>query len=107
MKTIYISGPMSGYENYNFPAFNAAANEFRSRGYGVINPADFGDDPSKTWRQCLERDLVVMFNADLVLTLTGWENSKGAKLEVFVAESLGIPVHHYKDFVATDDDFPF
>ena len=43
---IYIAGPMRGYENFNFPAFDAAAQLYRAIGYEVFNPAD-KDKPAK------------------------------------------------------------
>jgi hypothetical protein len=98
-KVIYVSGPMSGMPHYNFPAFNTAANMLRSSGFGVINPADFGSDAGISWRKCLERDLMVMFHADVVVTLPGWEKSKGAQLETHVATALGIPVMTIREFI--------
>ena len=38
---VYIAGPMSGYEEFNFPAFNKAE-ELLRKSYGyehVVNPA--------------------------------------------------------------------
>jgi hypothetical protein len=83
---------MSGIPEYNFPAFNAAAKALRLAGFFVINPADFGCDESVSWRKCLERDLMAMFHADIVATLPGFEKSKGATLENYVANALGTPV---------------
>ena len=39
-KTIYVSGPMSGLPDLNFPAFHAAAAELRALGHTVVNPAE-------------------------------------------------------------------
>lgn len=93
--TIYISGPMTGYADWNFPAFNAAASLLRSKGFGVINPADFGVQDGEEWADCLRRDLGVILslrNDDMVCTLTGWAGSKGASLEVALAQGLGLKV---------------
>lgn len=38
-KRVYISGPMSGMENLNFPAFNGAESVLKSAGYTTLNPA--------------------------------------------------------------------
>lgn len=40
MKRIYISGPMTGLPEKNFPAFNAEANRLRALGFDVVNPVD-------------------------------------------------------------------
>lgn len=98
-KVVYISGPMSGLPDYNFAAFNAAAAMLRTSGFHVLNPADFGANPEVPWRRCLERDLVTMFHADVVVTLPGWEKSKGAVLETHVARELGISVMTLRDFI--------
>jgi hypothetical protein len=37
---IYISGPMTGYPDLNFPAFHLAASVLRSEGFTVISPAE-------------------------------------------------------------------
>ena len=41
MKRIYLSGPMSGLPELNFPAFHAEAARLRALGFEVVNPADF------------------------------------------------------------------
>ena len=38
-KRIYISGPMTGMPEHNFPAFHAAADRLRKAGWSVVNPA--------------------------------------------------------------------
>lgn len=97
-KVIYISGPMTGKPDFNFPAFNTVALSLRSIGFYVLNPADFGQNPNVSWTECLKRDLMAMFYADVVVTLPGHENSKGAQLETHVARALGIPVMTLTEF---------
>lgn len=58
MKRIYISGPMSGMPEHNFPAFNAEAARLRALGYDVVNPAELNPEPEKTWHDCLRTDLM-------------------------------------------------
>ena len=43
-KHVYISGPMSGLENYNFEAFDNAAKYIRDRGDIAVNPAIRGKE---------------------------------------------------------------
>lgn len=91
--TLYLAGPMSGLPEFNFPAFHQAAAELRSRGYTVINPAELDDgDTSKPWDYYMRRDLKMLVDADAVAVLPGWRKSKGASLEVHVAQALGMPV---------------
>lgn len=85
---LYVSGPMSGYEAFNFPAFNRAADALRAKGFPVLNPADFGW-AEEDWAKNLHRDLVVLGYADILVQLPGWENSRGASLELSCAVALG------------------
>jgi hypothetical protein len=41
-KRLYLAGPMTGIEDFNYPAFNAMAERLRAAGYEVKNPADHG-----------------------------------------------------------------
>lgn len=43
---VYISGPMSGLPDLNFPAFNAAAQQLRELGLDAVNPADITPTPA-------------------------------------------------------------
>ncbi len=48
----------------------------------------------------MKRDLPVMWSCDMVVTMPEWELSKGAALEVFVAQSLGMTVIPLDRFLA-------
>lgn len=90
---VYIAGPMTGYPGLNFPAFHAEAARLRSLGYEVVNPAEINVDPSAGWSDCMRKDIRELVTCDAVATLDGWEKSKGATLEVHIAESLGLSVY--------------
>lgn len=45
---IFISGPMTGLPDHNFPAFEAAAKRLRDDGHFVINPAELSGMFGKT-----------------------------------------------------------
>lgn len=94
---VYLSGPMSGRPEWNFPAFDAAADRLRGLGYRVINPADFGAAPHLKWEDCIARDLAILPCVQVVAQLPGWEDSRGARLEADVARAMG------KDVVALAD----
>ena len=85
---IYIAGPMTGLPEYNLPAFAAAAVELESLGYEVTNPGRHGVIEGFTWQDYVRRGLIELLACDAIALLDGWESSRGAKLEVQVAETL-------------------
>jgi len=91
---IYVAGPMTGIEDFNFPAFHAAADLLRCGGWTVENPADHGIIDGADWADYLSYDLTRLGLCGAIYLLPGWENSKGAQLEVMVAERLGMEVIH-------------
>ena len=87
----YIAGPMTGYPDYNYPAFHTAAAEMRALGWEVINPAEnHGGRTDLPREEYFRLDIPQLISCDLVLFLSGWQKSKGAKLEYKVAKACGI-----------------
>ncbi|SDG21439.1 protein of unknown function, partial [Cellulosimicrobium cellulans] len=87
---VYVAGPMTGYPEYNYPAFNAAAARLAQLGYEPVNPATHPAQP--TWSDYLRLALAAVVTVDAVAVLPGWEASRGARLEVHVSHALGLPV---------------
>ena len=94
---IYISGPMTGIPEFNFPAFNQAATRLRGCGLDVVNPAEINKDTTMSWEDCMRADIKALCDCDTIVMLPGWENSKGAHLEVHIAHRLGIRVLGLRD----------
>jgi hypothetical protein len=92
MKTIYVSGPMTGCKDLNFPAFHAAARLLRDMGHTVINPAEINPDTTMPWEQCMRADIKALCDCDAIYLLPGWERSKGAHLELHIAHRIGMEV---------------
>lgn len=91
LPVLYLSGPMTGHPEYNFPAFNEAARRLRALGFPVLNPADFGVRPGLSYHDILFRDLEMLGRADILVQLEGWADSRGSTLESGVARDLGKP----------------
>lgn len=92
MKRVYLAGPMNGYPEKNFPMFIEAAAKLREAGFEVISPAEnpIPDHDLKTWQGALTYDIQeCVCPVDGVAVLPGFEQSKGACLEIFVALALG------------------
>lgn len=107
MKRVYLSGPMSGIAESNFPTFHAWTAKLRADGFDVVNPAEINPGPapqgaeaqsSAAWtayyNSCMRADLREMMDCDAIALMPGWEGSKGANLELHVAHRLGMEVLH-------------
>ena len=97
--TFYIAGPMTGYENSNYPAFDDARDMLHSNGLVAISPADLsrtasivtdeerknGALPENGLALYMRNDIPEVAKADGILMLVGWEASKGANIELMIA----------------------
>jgi hypothetical protein len=91
-EAIYISGPMTGLPELNFPAFAAATQELRGQGVNVINPAEHDEIPDMPWSFYLRKDIRLLMNCNAIHMLDGWTKSKGARLERHIAVEMGFAV---------------
>jgi hypothetical protein len=100
----YLAGPMTGCPQFNIPLFREAAMALRMSGFHVVSPAECDSEATMTaalesedgalidgklnghtWGDFLVRDIkIVADEVGGVILLPGWENSRGARLEVFV-----------------------
>jgi hypothetical protein len=121
---VYIAGPMRGYKDFNFPAFDAARDTFLKLGYAVISPADIdrvekADAPKATAEEVsdqaryIERDSMALrllskqnySGNNGVVLLTGWESSKGAAGEFFTARWHGLKFYHHMGSESSADNY--
>ncbi len=89
MTRIYLAGPMTGLPEFNYPAFHAEAERLRALGFEVVSPAEINPEGG-TWEECMRKDIAVLVTCDAVALLPGWENSRGAMIENFLGEQLGL-----------------
>jgi nucleoside 2-deoxyribosyltransferase len=101
---VYIAGPMRGYKNFNFDAFDAARAEVSALGYHPISPADMDRlyegwgkyppadfVPTKEDRiRFMRRDLAAIEESDAIYLLEGFEDSTGALDEMTHADFIGL-----------------
>ena len=106
---------MTGVEDFNFPLFFETEEKLKELGYETLNPAkNDGADvktatqnaisaslSGATWSSYMRRDLSNLCLSDAVCVLPNWKSSKGASLEVQVAQALDIPIYILKDGVLT------
>ena len=103
-RTAYLSGPMRGYPEFNFPAFEDACSVLRAHGWIIISPhehdLELGINPTDPilpeWfdiHEVLKWDLQQVMEADAIIMLPGWQDSSGAQVELHVAEETGKTVY--------------
>jgi len=92
MKKIYISGPISGHDDKNEPAFRAGADRWLDIMFPVV-PHDIPLLPGfevDGWHHHMRADIAGMMSCDAIYMLRGWRNSRGARLELHIALELGL-----------------
>jgi hypothetical protein len=103
MKLAYVAGPYRAPTMHqivdNIRAAEAVAIALWQMGFAVVcphtNTACFdGTAPDQVW---LEGDLEILRRCDLLVTVSGWERSEGATIEVREANSALKPVYHWPE----------
>lgn len=105
---LYICGPMTGKPGNNFDAFFRAEKILVALGFQVENPAriQLPEGKEKTWENYMKHDLPRMVQCDGIATLNGFENSRGAMLELQVAAALGIEINSVSIWIQTTEVNP-
>lgn len=89
-KIIYISGPMTGYDNFNRAAFHKAANNLTDHGFNVLNPANLPNGLTQLQYMSICQPMVMC--ATHIFMLHGWTSSDGAKAELALAQKIGLQI---------------
>lgn len=87
---VYISGPMTGIQDYNRGAFIEAEKLLRVKGYDAVNPHDIKLEKGSTYEDYMKADIKALLECDYIYMLEGWKESKGACMEYQIAKFLGI-----------------
>lgn len=89
----YLSGPMTGLPDFNYPAFNENAAWLRAKGLQVINPAEnFGGNEELPREEYMRRDVEDLLRADAIILMDDWYKSAGSRLELEIAKQIGLEV---------------
>ena len=92
MTKVYISGPITGTDDYK-KRFAEAAEAIKGKGYEAVNPVDLQEilsEKTTTHAQYMSAALGLLYACDAVLFLPGWQNSKGALKEHTAARTCGL-----------------
>lgn len=86
---IYISGPMTGHADFNYPTFEAAADRLRAAGHEPVSPTAIGQRDDWDWWRYMDAAIDMQRGCDAIYMLPGWRESRGATVEWHVAKALG------------------
>lgn len=97
-KSVFLSGPITGIDDYK-DKFADAAEVIKALGANtVFNPAaEIPDDTEyeEAMNICTDR----VTTSDCVVVLDGWENSKGALIEYAFSRACGILHYELKELI--------
>lgn len=97
-RVIYLSGPMTGIKDLNYPRFNHVAQMLREARNVVYNPAEFDHHGKFPLREAFaEYSAFITNRADTLYMLDGWHSSKGARAEWWLAYNCGVEILYESD----------
>lgn len=113
IRTVYLSGPMTGYENHNREIFEKYEKNLTSLGFDVVNPHKLGLPDGLKHEEYMKADLAALLKCDCIAFMpekdaTGehlWYQSKGCKAEMLIAMSSGIEMINAATGTETDEFF--
>lgn len=90
---IYISGKISGTDlTETRKRFAAAAKVTKKLGYEPVNPLENGLTEHDTWEAHITKDIATLLQCKAIYMLQGWQDSKGARIEHYIAIEIGLPI---------------
>lgn len=101
MKLLYLCGAISSNPNYK-KDFEKAYNKLHQAGYEILNPVEFCKG-LKTWEDCMRKclfTLTTLKDLGIVKIETPYQ-SKGAELEMQIAQALGYEIKSADEWVKT------
>lgn len=114
--TYYLSGPMTGIADFNYPLFEFAAAALRQSGVKIISPIEcekhdpeIHDTEEKVWQWYMDRCQEECAKAHGIILLPGWAFSKGSRQELnWMHGDTGCPTYFFSPYkmVLTDMNFP-
>jgi hypothetical protein len=92
----YIAGPMTGYKDFNYPAFETAAKRLSKLGMLVVSPTWHDEIVSgragdHRYQDYLRLGFRMLLQCDGIVMLPGWTKSLGARRELEIALDLNYP----------------
>lgn len=108
LKKVYISGPITGIQDSNKPAFEKAEQKLKSLNFEVVNPHKLFSEEEileverkvntfewtsdQAWAHFMKRDIEALVKCEFVAVLPYWETSRGANVELAIAKAVKMPI---------------
>lgn len=90
---IYICGKVSGRPIHEVTMqFGAAEQKLRALGYNVVNPLTVVNDWHLPWNKAMRLCVAALMRCDALYALPNAAASRGAMIEIEIAEKLGIRI---------------
>lgn len=101
---IYISGPISGTNDY-MERFAEAEERLIECGYSVVNPAAVNSmlPEDTTYEQYMNMSFTMIDMCDALYMLKGWENSCGANREFGYALGQGKKISYEQEQIIQEE----
>lgn len=94
---IYLCGAITGLNPVRCRAlFQIAQNKIATNWRVVMNPFDNGLEEEESWEAHMRADIKMLMECDAMYVVNDISNSKGAKIELNLARSLGLKIMSYK-----------
>lgn len=98
---VFLSGPMTGYDNFNFEKFDSMDARLTKAGVETVNPVKICRRYKKdrvladkaVFARMVEEQQAAEKTCSAILMLDGWETSNGARMELDVALRSGLDVY--------------
>ncbi len=97
-KRVYLSGPISldgrastSEIEANIQRFHDEQTILAAAGCDVLSPLANGLPAESSWADHMRADIAMLMQADEILLLPRWQESRGSTLELFIATQVGIP----------------
>ena len=89
--TVYISGPITDVPDYK-EKFGLIEASLKLEGYETVNPSNVNLGENATWEEYMRHDIKLLCDCDAIFMMKGWQRSKGARVENYIAKKLGLLV---------------
>jgi hypothetical protein len=72
--------------------FGGMQKQLEKMGYEAVNPLEVVGTWQVTWQQAMKLCIKALVGCDAVLALDDYTQSRGAKIELDIAEEMGMPI---------------